>query len=244
MWYIYSRECKSWTEFFVELVTNGEIETEKRLVSFTFFFLIKWVVQFWMHRRLWTEEAGRQQRIAELQKGLIEWVRWPGLGLMSEVWPLIPLYCMQIQGHKETWTVCISHLLDGNWNCCWGAWGPLCCCCAWPRPIPSISWTTQLLTYCLLWQWAKLTLSCTTTTMINIPVCLMYIISLFHSKDSTQNFTNLSKYCNQQSPFMHALTYIMHSLPVRVRTHTHLSLIHIWRCRRDVLCRSRWSPYH
>ena len=24
----------------------------------------------------------------------------------------------------------------------------------------------------------------------------------------------------------------------------HLSLIHIWRCRRDVLCRSRWSPYH
>ena len=23
-----------------------------------------------------------------------------------------------------------------------------------------------------------------------------------------------------------------------------LSLIHIWRCRRDVLCRSRWSPYH
>ena len=27
-------------------------------------------------------------------------------------------------------------------------------------------------------------------------------------------------------------------------THTHLSLIHIWRCRRGVLCRSRWSPYH
>ena len=24
----------------------------------------------------------------------------------------------------------------------------------------------------------------------------------------------------------------------------YLSLIHIWRCRRDVLCRSRWSPYH
>ena len=27
-------------------------------------------------------------------------------------------------------------------------------------------------------------------------------------------------------------------------THTHLSLIHIWRCRRDVLCRSRWAPDH
>ena len=25
---------------------------------------------------------------------------------------------------------------------------------------------------------------------------------------------------------------------------THLSLIHIWRCRRSTLCRSRWSPYH
>ena len=26
--------------------------------------------------------------------------------------------------------------------------------------------------------------------------------------------------------------------------HTDLSLIHIWRCRRSTLCRSRWSPYH
>ena len=25
---------------------------------------------------------------------------------------------------------------------------------------------------------------------------------------------------------------------------TMLSLIHIWRCRRSTLCRSRWSPYH
>ena len=24
----------------------------------------------------------------------------------------------------------------------------------------------------------------------------------------------------------------------------YLSLIHIWRCRRSTLCRSRWSPYH
>ena len=26
--------------------------------------------------------------------------------------------------------------------------------------------------------------------------------------------------------------------------HSKLSLIHIWRCRRYSLCRSRWSPYH
>ena len=28
------------------------------------------------------------------------------------------------------------------------------------------------------------------------------------------------------------------------RTVCSLSLIHIWRCRRSTLCRSRWSPYH
>ena len=27
-------------------------------------------------------------------------------------------------------------------------------------------------------------------------------------------------------------------------TASHLSLIHIWRCRRIERCRSRWSPYH
>ena len=31
----------------------------------------------------------------------------------------------------------------------------------------------------------------------------------------------------------------------RCRVHScGLSLIHIWRCRRSTLCRSRWSPYH
>ena len=29
-----------------------------------------------------------------------------------------------------------------------------------------------------------------------------------------------------------------------VKIHLGLSLIHIWRCRRYSLCRSRWSPYH
>ena len=29
-----------------------------------------------------------------------------------------------------------------------------------------------------------------------------------------------------------------------LRTGLGLSLIHIWRCRRSYLCRSRWSPYH
>ena len=30
----------------------------------------------------------------------------------------------------------------------------------------------------------------------------------------------------------------------KVCLENNLSLIHIWRCRRSTLCRSRWSPYH
>ena len=39
---------------------------------------------------------------------------------------------------------------------------------------------------------------------------------------------------------------IIYVLPARrlVRSELDLSLIHIWRCRRSTLCRSRWSPYH
>ena len=38
-----------------------------------------------------------------------------------------------------------------------------------------------------------------------------------------------------------------HPSPLDKKTcqpHYMLSLIHIWRCRRSTLCRSRWSPYH
>ena len=34
------------------------------------------------------------------------------------------------------------------------------------------------------------------------------------------------------------------SVTIRNEGAFHLSLIHIWRCRRSTLCRSRWSPYH
>ena len=36
---------------------------------------------------------------------------------------------------------------------------------------------------------------------------------------------------------------LKHHLLLR-RANTNLSLIHIWRCRRRLRCRSRWSPYH
>ena len=33
-------------------------------------------------------------------------------------------------------------------------------------------------------------------------------------------------------------------IPNELEELTKLSLIHIWRCRRYAVCRSRWSPYH
>ena len=35
-----------------------------------------------------------------------------------------------------------------------------------------------------------------------------------------------------------------HHLHTLLTMTCHLSLIHIWRCRRGAECRSRWSPYH
>ena len=40
-----------------------------------------------------------------------------------------------------------------------------------------------------------------------------------------------------------SLVYVVHVCRGNL-TSPSLSLIHIWRCRRSTLCRSRWSPYH
>ena len=36
----------------------------------------------------------------------------------------------------------------------------------------------------------------------------------------------------------------LHNIANHLDMICNLSLIHIWRCRRSTLCRSRWSPYH
>ena len=43
-------------------------------------------------------------------------------------------------------------------------------------------------------------------------------------------------FCFVTSPYFYKLKYFFKVC--------RLSLIHIWRCRRYSLCRSRWSPYH
>ena len=39
-------------------------------------------------------------------------------------------------------------------------------------------------------------------------------------------------------------TYNDHIIKIDMAKEICLSLIHIWRCRRYAVCRSRWSPYH
>ena len=43
---------------------------------------------------------------------------------------------------------------------------------------------------------------------------------------------------------IHYCRYFFSSTSLFFRIILCLSLIHIWRCRRSTLCRSRWSPYH
>ena len=44
--------------------------------------------------------------------------------------------------------------------------------------------------------------------------------------------------------YHHRYHYPYHHLSSPYDVMCHLSLIHIWRCRRIERCRSRWSPYH
>ena len=71
--------------------------------------------------------------------------------------------------------------------------------------------------------------------------CVKYI----HDPDTTLTFDLKVKFigfmtwlCVQASAFLSFDIVILCSAPEC------LSLIHIWRCRRYAVCRSRWSPYH
>ena len=81
------------------------------------------------------------------------------------------------------------------------------------------------------------------------------------SRSRVWKFTSLEKVLNRQqlsrdcsislkfrTDFYHVKPYVRQMFKVngsKVKVIAlHLSLIHIWRCRRSTLCRSRWSPYH
>ena len=57
----------------------------------------------------------------------------------------------------------------------------------------------------------------------------------------------MAKNCNDvcvRSDSTNIITNRIEENVMNIRTNIRLSLIHIWRCRRSTLCRSRWSPYH
>ena len=63
----------------------------------------------------------------------------------------------------------------------------------------------------------------------------------FRFNDTRGEITMHSALCTFFMPMIQAMKIRDFPLPKKV---LFLSLIHIWRCRRSTLCRSRWSPYH
>ena len=80
----------------------------------------------------------------------------------------------------------------------------------------------------------------TKITLIHIPNYGTYM-----RRDKRKKRKNSSRgVCFEQELLLSSiLTFWMRSVFSSI-SHINLSLIHIWRCRRSTLCRSRWSPYH
>ena len=66
------------------------------------------------------------------------------------------------------------------------------------------------------------------------PLYYIHFISPIHGSENTHKHTHIHT----------LLLYIPKPTTYHHYLYIYLSLIHIWRCRRSTLCRSRWSPYH
>ena len=64
-----------------------------------------------------------------------------------------------------------------------------------------------------------------------------------YGREVSENSPAISAWRRPIKALTHSLTQSCDQMSC-YRKPVELSLIHIWRCRRDVLCRSRWSPYH
>ena len=82
------------------------------------------------------------------------------------------------------------------------------------------------------WQWQK-SINLTMRSKVNLESGTWMYVS--RNVKTPINLTLRSKFKVVSGSWM----YATHRLMV-----IHLSLIHIWRCRRYAVCRSRWSPYH
>ena len=95
------------------------------------------------------------------------------------------------------------------------------------------------------------------TDLRNVSI-LMFFIAIQESKHSILSLVNTRLFQTFNSAVIHIMSIKFFSwsknhifFPIRTcvtLTYQYkmveLSLIHIWRCRRYAVCRSRWSPYH
>ena len=86
---------------------------------------------------------------------------------------------------------------------------------------------------------AALTLLITQWALLSHAPCVLMLFRL--------EWLRMEVAASHQPPaqlLMNLATFWTCIMMVNMSTILLLSLIHIWRCRRSTLCRSRWSPYH
>ena len=75
-------------------------------------------------------------------------------------------------------------------------------------------------------------------------IVITYLVCLIVLSNRIVAFALLSKKYRQILPIYIAILFLIVLSNLTYLLGYFLSLIHIWRCRRSTLCRSRWSPYH
>ena len=76
------------------------------------------------------------------------------------------------------------------------------------------------------------------------PTVIFIVLIINHwVRAGRKNISTRSSLRGSQSSLSYALISIWPIMLINWAARL-LSLIHIWRCRRSTLCRSRWSPYH
>ena len=111
--------------------------------------------------------------------------------------------------------------LDGRWNC-----RSMSLCAEWWS-----HWTWRLVRSCQCCPSCRVVVLCqwvATGSVVQSPFFPFNVVSFLFN-------------ANSAAVCPHAVTLLGSNVKNQP---PYLSLIHIWRCRRSTLCRSRWSPYH
>ena len=77
--------------------------------------------------------------------------------------------------------------------------------------------------------------------LVKLEILITQVLPLHCQRKKLQNLSLPPQLWPPNSPDLNPVDYSVWGL---LQENMYLSLIHIWRCRRSTLCRSRWSPYH